>query len=403
MLAVRPGAIGASVGGVANNCGGITGAARMCSFRPTRGRGRPSQRHENSCPARGHGRDRRVRPRPGALRYARSCGERCGGHQPQCDRARCGLQLLTSADGGRHWHAVPAPPLRIGAIAAVTFANARDGWLYGAQVLWATHNGGARWHRVPLPPGGRLESLTPGAGRILATIGRCSSDGLACSFRLWTAPAGSDAFRPVPGAAGPRHAPEPTVAISGRTGFAYATWLDRPVGEHILLAGPADGTHRWHRLRDPCGPSWSAALAAEHGGQRVLIACGTEPGAGLQIKQAYLSADAGRTWRRVAKPPPGGYVGDASAAGTGPVYLSGGRTDNYISWSSGQGWHTSASLDNAAGLAGAGAILTATAITSTRAAAFQDGVTCKQVWLTTDSGHHWTPVTVGPRPARCLH
>src|SRR6266446_724957 len=150
--------------------------------------------------------------------------------QPQCDRAHCGLQLLTSTDGGRHWHAVPAPPLRIGTIAAVTFANARDGWLYGAKVMWATHNGGARWHRVPLPPGGRLQSLTPGAGRILASIGRCSTkDQLACSFRLWTAPAGSDAFRPVPGAAGPRHAPEPTVAISGRTGFAYATWLDRPV------------------------------------------------------------------------------------------------------------------------------------------------------------------------------
>jgi len=191
------------------------------------------------------------------------------------------------------------------------------------------------------------------------------------------------------------------VAISGRTGFAYATWLDRPVSEHILLAGPADSAHRWHRLRDPCGPSWSAALAAEHGGQRVLITCGTEPGAGMQIKQACLSADAGRTWRRVANPPPGGYVGDASAAWTGPVYLSGGRMDIYISWSFGQSWHTSASLDNAAGLAGAGAILTATAITSTRAVALQEGVNCKQVWLTTDSGHHWTPVTVGHRPARC--
>ncbi len=53
---------------------------------------------------------------------------------------------------GRHWHAVPGPPLRIGTIAAVTFANARDGWLYGAKVLWATHNGGARWHRVPRRP-----------------------------------------------------------------------------------------------------------------------------------------------------------------------------------------------------------------------------------------------------------
>src|SRR5258707_12308031 len=108
----------------------------------------------------------------------------------------------------------------MGAIAGFPFAKARAGWLYGAQVLWATHNGGARWHRVRLPPRGRLQSLTPGAGRILASIGRCSSDGLACSFRLWTPPAGSDAFRPVPGAAGPRHAPGPPVAISGRTRFA---------------------------------------------------------------------------------------------------------------------------------------------------------------------------------------
>jgi hypothetical protein len=321
--------------------------------------------------------------------------------RPQCNRARCGQQLLASTDGGRLWHAVPAPRLRIGKIAAVTFANARDGWLYGAEVLWATHDGGARWHRVPLPPGGRLQSVTPGSGRILASIGRCGSDRLACSFRLWTAPAGSDSFRLVPGAAGARHAPQPTVAISGHTGFAYATWLDRPVSEHVLLSGPADGTHRWHRLRDPCGPSWSAALAAERGGWRLLITCGTEPGAGQQIKLAYVSANAGRTWRRVASPPSGGYVADASAAGTGPVYLSGGRMDIYISRSFGRSWHTSASLDNAAGLAGAGAVLTATAITSTRAVAFQEGVPCNQIWLTTDSGDRWTPVTVGHRPARC--
>jgi hypothetical protein len=169
------------------------------------------------------------------------------------------------------------------------------------------------------------------------------------------------------------------VAISGRAGFAYATWLDRPVSQDVLLAGPANGTHRWHRLRDPCGPSWSAALAATHGGQRLLITCGTEPGAGLQIKLAYTSADAGWTWQRVASPPPDGYAGGASAAGTGPVYLSGGRMGIYISWNFGRSWHTSASLGNAAGLAGAGYSLTATAITSTTAIAFQQGVICNQI------------------------
>jgi hypothetical protein len=134
--------------------------------------------------------------------------------RPQCGRAHCRLQILTSTDGGWHWHAVSAPPLWPGKIAAITFADARDGWLYGAKVLWATHSGGARWHRVPLPPGGRLQSLTPGADRILASIGRCTSNRHACSFRLWTAPARSGTFRPVPGATGARHAPEPAVAIS---------------------------------------------------------------------------------------------------------------------------------------------------------------------------------------------
>ena len=171
--------------------------------------------------------------------------------QPQCSRAGCGLLLLRSADGGRHWHAVPALPLRFGNIAAVTFASARDGWLYGTRALWATHDGGARWHRVSLPPGGQLLSVTAGAGRILVSIGQCGSDSPVCSFQLWTGPAGANSFRPVPGANGPNHAPEPAVAISGGTGFAYATWLDHPVSEHMLLTGPVDGSHRWHRLRDP--------------------------------------------------------------------------------------------------------------------------------------------------------
>ncbi len=50
-----------------------------------------------------------------------------------------------------------------GRYAAVTFANARDGWLYGAQVLWAIHNGGA-----PLAPrstAARRAAAVPNAGR----------------------------------------------------------------------------------------------------------------------------------------------------------------------------------------------------------------------------------------------
>jgi hypothetical protein len=304
--------------------------------------------------------------------------------------------LLTSADGGRHWHVTPAAPFRAGGVTAVTFGNIDDGWLFGSKALWATRDGGARWRRVPLPPGGELQSFTPaftpGADRVLASVGHCRSDGLACSFRIWTATAGSDAWRPVPGAAGGRRAPAPQVVVSGRTGFALVTQLDPPVAR--LLSGPADGSRPWRQLRDPCRNSWSAALAAQRDGQRLLLACGSEPGAGQQLKTAYVSRNGGRTWRRVASPPSGGYVGGASTAGTGPVYLSGGRMDIYISADVGRSWHDSASMAGAAGLAGAGFNMDATAITATRAVAIQYGVNSRQLWLTSDGGRRWTPVTV---------
>jgi photosystem II stability/assembly factor-like uncharacterized protein len=78
----------------------------------------------------------------------------------------------------------------------------------------------------------------------------------------------------------------------------------------------------------------------------------------------------------------------------GTIFLSGGRMDLYVSRDRGRSWHQSPSLQNAAGLAGAGFPLAGSTITDTAGFAFQAGVDQQQVWLTSDGGRHWTPVTV---------
>jgi len=107
-----------------------------------------------------------------------------------------------------------------------------------------------------------------------------------------------------------------------------------------------------------------------------------------------LSDDGGRSWRKIASPPSGGYLGGASASPGETILLSGSRMDLYVSRDQGRSWHESPSLRNAAGLAGAGFPLTGSTITDTRGFAFQEGVDQQQVWLTSDGGRHWTPVTV---------
>jgi len=161
----------------------------------------------------------------------------------------------------------------------------------------------------------------------------------------------------------------------------------------VLLTGPVHGPARWRPLHSPCRSAWSMAVAAAPGGW-LFLGCGSEPGAGQQFKTAFVSGDHGRTWHRVASPPAGGYLGNASMTAGGTILLSGGRMDVYISRDRGRSWHTSPSLKYAAGLAGAGFSLSAQATSDTTGYAIQEGIYQHQVWITRDGGRRWTPVTV---------
>jgi hypothetical protein len=303
-----------------------------------------------------------------------------------------------TVDGGRTWFAVPAPgasPADIfqgippaGAVGAILFTSAREGWAFGPS-LWQTRDGGATWQKMSVP-GGPVQDLAVAEDRVLAVTGRCGVDYPACSFRVYAATTGSDDWRAVPGAVG-TGAGSVQLAVSGGVGYVFAVEVD--FRKPVLLAGPVNGSARWRPEPDPCGGAWSGALAAAPGGW-LFLGCGSEPGAGNQLKTAWLSGDGGRTWRKLASPPFGGYLGGASMTPGGTIFLSGSRMDIYISWDRGRSWHESPSLQNAAGLANAGFPLVALAVTQTRGFALQEGVYPQQVWLSNDGGRRWTPVTI---------
>jgi photosystem II stability/assembly factor-like uncharacterized protein len=306
--------------------------------------------------------------------------------------------MRKTVDGGRTWFAVPAPDAPpadmfqgippTGAVGAILFASAREGWAYG-PALWQTRDGGATWQKMSIP-GGPVQDLVVAGDRVLAVTGRCGIDYPACSFRVYAAAAGSDSWRAVPGAAGTRVS-SVQLAVPGGVGYVFALKVD--FGKPVLLSGSVNGSVRWRPRPDPCRGAFTGALAAAPGGW-LFLGCGNEPGAGNQLKTAWLSDDSGRTWREVASPPFGGYLAGASMSPRGTIFLSGERMDVYISWDRGRSWHESPSLENAAGLANAGFPLVALTVTDTQGFAFQEGTDQQQVWLSSDGGRHWAPVTV---------
>jgi photosystem II stability/assembly factor-like uncharacterized protein len=306
--------------------------------------------------------------------------------------------MRRTVDGGRTWFAVPAPDAPpadmyqgsppANALGTVLFADDREGWAFG-PALWQTHDGGATWRQLNVP-GGPVEDIGIAANRLLVVTSRCESSDGACSFRVYSLAAGSDEWRALPDAAG-TGVRSAQLVVSDGVGYVFAVTPD--LTKPLLISGPVNGTARWRSVPEPCGGAWSGALAAAPGGW-LFLGCGLEPGAGNQIKVAYLSANGGRNWRKVASPPFGGYLEDASMSSGGTIFLSGSRMDVYISWDRGRSWHESPSLESAAGLAGAGFPLAGVTVTNTFGFAFQDGIYPPRVWLSSDGGRRWTPVAV---------
>ena len=187
-----------------------------------------------------------------------------------------------------------------------------------------------------------------------------------------------------------------TFAVSGATAYLLAN--GQGTAKPVLLAGPVTGAARWRPvpLPVPCGAEGSGALAAA--GRWLFLGCGSEPGAGNQRKTAYVSRDGGHTWRQVASPPDGGYLGGASMTAGGTIFLIR-RADGRLHLPRPRpqlapepepGRRRTAGPTLASPWSGSTVADTGSAWPVRKRA----WLAAKQVWLTRNAGRTWTPVTV---------
>jgi hypothetical protein len=302
-----------------------------------------------------------------------------------------------TADGGLHWTALPAPPAPWGGVApdgtgrvpadgvtSVLFADARDGWAYGPG-LWATHDGGASWHVVAT--GGRVvQHMAAAGGQVIASFDSCDPSDAGCGgahpVGVEYSPAGDDAWRLVPGAAGGG-----AVAARAGTGYAVSAGTGQVGTDEELLAGPADGSARWGGRPLPCQQG-AIALAAVTV-TRLLLACALL-GAHPATTYLYSSGDAGAHWTRFAVL--GLYDGASSIeqAPDGSVLVAGIYNGVELSRDGGRTWTSPAAVDGSGSVQGGGA-LTADLVTS------EEGYVIGwlgPLWITRDAGRTWTQVPV---------
>jgi photosystem II stability/assembly factor-like uncharacterized protein len=319
---------------------------------------------------------------------------RCGPPDPDI----C-TSLARTDDGGRSWYGVPAPvtgpPDGASGVGQLRFLNTHDGWAFGPQ-LWVTHDGGQHWARIPTH-GLRVTALETVNGTAYAVWAQCGGGGAnfaadCTSFALYSAPAGSNAWQPVPGAAGGLTAggAPSSVQLLLTGGTSY---LLPPSG--VLLAAPANGTAQWQPVTGgllnaaPCTPGVpgqaSGALLAVTGTSRLVVMCSGAGSASGPAGSLYVSADSGKTWQPAGQAAVPGTAASLSGSLSGALVLATSKGID-VSGDGGHSWQP-------ARVAGSppGGFSYVGMTTAAQGVAVPADPGQQAVWFTYDGGNTWAP------------
>ncbi len=242
------------------------------------------------------------------------------------------------------WLASPTGKSWLPQVSSVLFAGTSDGWLYGGNTVWATHNGGASWRQTTLPGTVQTMAVTPHA--VYAVIQRFGTGQLYSSPLTWNAWTRVSPhtwwYGPMTGT---------VLAVSGNSvwfaggttlwatadGVHWARYGLRTPGTYnghqytltgisaanprivtFLWAAPTGmfrtgmkvqvsfngGRSGWQTLATPPSVGNVAGFAMTPGGYGVISIAVVTPG----VNYLYRSADLGQHWTAVALPRTGGGV-----------------------------------------------------------------------------------------------
>ncbi|HUB43201.1 MAG TPA: hypothetical protein VMA72_30480 [Streptosporangiaceae bacterium] len=229
-------------------------------------------------------------------------------------------RLAVTADSGRTWTRLPAPPgvwhpggrYESGALipGQVSFATPRIGYLFGPD-LYQTTDGGLTWQRVPGPP---VEALQPAAGTVVRVAYRGTGCPGPCTRLVQEAAAGSTKWRTllrIPDSLTASQAVSSQLIRQGRQVIYVPVYGNLAAGagsQHTVIFRSTDGGAAWRRLPDPCPGTGTAThdavgIAAAPGGFLAAL-CAPRTGTGQDF--VVTSADYGSAWSRPGPPPAAG-------------------------------------------------------------------------------------------------
>lgn len=309
-----------------------------------------------------------------------------------------------TVDGGRNWQPKTAPPVRVESgydpgqnhtmVNKVYFATDQDGWLFGPG-FYFTHDGGTSWQAGNFP--GDIIEMSSADNKILAVTRTCAQPGIitGCDLTLLSSTDNGHSWQKLPG----------FPALAG----SQARLLTLTPNDFWLLSsspepGPIEPgrealptfvvTHdegkSWQKLNNPVygkGCANTGLAAADL--KEFWLVCGTQPGAGQQLKYLYRSGDGGQNWTALNSKGlgGGGYLNSLAASGPGKLWIALGRGTLITCGDGGQTWNPAIPYEQAnPGDGGVGPVVFADASHGWLAAA--QG----RVFLTVDGGATWQPV-----------
>lgn len=324
-------------------------------------------------------------------------GQAAVGVPGYCRTGYC-TSMARTDNAGKSWYGLPAPltgaPDGSTGVSQVRFLNTETGWAFGPE-LFVTHDSGTTWTQVTVPNGMRVTSLETVGSEAFAVFAQCTGTGAdfaadCTRFFLYSSPAASNDWTPVPGLAGgfalnSGAASSATIVLTHGEGYLYT-----PDGK--LLRGPTTAGATWQLASPtslPCLPGPAQAdgqpsvgqLAASAPGDLALVCPpgqtgGTQSGGHPQV--IYTSVNGGASWLPHGSLPIPATVTSLAA---NPGVLAVGTSQGIeVSQDNGQTWRMA--------LHGPG--VSYVGLTSSfQGVAVPADTSLHQLWFTFDSGQSW--------------